>query len=104
MDQVSQSETAVAPTPTPRFESTVARATERAQDMGHTYVGTEHLLLALLDDQEGIAGQVLHSLQIGESIRQAIETILVDPEYRTPTRQIYLGRRRVESTTERGEP
>lgn len=96
MDREHHGETPIVPTPTPRFERTIARATQMAQGMGHTYVGTEHLLLALLDDKDGIAGQVLHRVGQGESIRQAIEAILADPRYRTPSRRlvIQIGRRR----------
>lgn len=57
--------------------------------MGHTYVGTEHLLLALLEDERGIAGQVLNREGVGESIRQAIEAIMADPSYRTPSQRIF---------------
>ena len=50
----------------PTFERFTARArralgaaTEQAQALGHTYVGTEHLLLGLQADPDGVAAQVL---------------------------------------------
>jgi ATP-dependent Clp protease ATP-binding subunit ClpA len=60
----------------------MARAAQIAQERGHTYLGTEHLLLALLDDPDGIAGQVLHHDHPGEVLRQAVERILADPAIR----------------------
>lgn len=50
----------------PTFERFTARArralgaaTEKAQALGHSYVGTEHLLLGLQEDPESVAGKVL---------------------------------------------
>ncbi len=44
---------------TPRAEESLRLAQEAAADMGHGYVGTEHLLLGLLREEEGIAHRVL---------------------------------------------
>ena len=44
---------------TPRAEESLRLAQEAAQDMGHDYVGCEHLLLGLLREEEGIAHRVL---------------------------------------------
>ncbi|MBA3431487.1 MAG: Clp protease N-terminal domain-containing protein [Actinobacteria bacterium] len=57
--------------------------------MGQTHVGTEHLLLALIEDKDGIAGQVLDREHLGDAVRQAIERVMVDSAYRTPTRRIF---------------
>lgn len=107
MDQVHQIEPPALPTPTPRFERTIARATQQAQEMGQIYVGTEHLLLALLEDSDGIAGQVLNREHGGESIRQEIEMIMADPRYLTLSRRAFLrvGGRLFEShpSLERGD-
>ena len=40
---------------TPRAEESLRLAQEAAQDLGHGYVGCEHLLLGLLREEEGIA-------------------------------------------------
>lgn len=107
MDQVHQIEPPAPRTPTPRFERTIARATQLAQEMGHPGVGTEHLLLALLEDIDGIAAQVLNREHRGELIRQEIETIMADPRYLTPSRRAFLrvGGRLFEShpSLERGD-
>ena len=41
---------------TPRMQTTLKRASEIATARNHNYAGTEHLLLALLDDPGGIGG------------------------------------------------
>ena len=44
---------------TPRAEESLRLAQEAAEEMGHGYVGTEHLLLGLLREEEGIAHRAL---------------------------------------------
>jgi len=49
---------------TPRAKKVIELAIEEGQNLGHNYVGTEHLLLGLLREGEGIAAQVLSNLGI----------------------------------------
>jgi ATP-dependent Clp protease ATP-binding subunit ClpC len=49
---------------TPRAKKVIELAIEEGQNFGHNYVGTEHLLLGLLREGEGIAAQVLANLGI----------------------------------------
>jgi len=49
---------------TPRAKKVLELAVEEAQSMGHTYVGTEHLLLGLLREEEGIAARVMENLGV----------------------------------------
>ena len=51
---------------TPRWRPFLVRAGELAEQAGHRHIGTEHLLLALADDPDGIAGQVLDRLGVRE--------------------------------------
>jgi ATP-dependent Clp protease ATP-binding subunit ClpC len=44
---------------TPRAKKVLEYAVEEAQHMGHSYVGTEHLLLGLIREEEGVAARVL---------------------------------------------
>ena len=44
---------------TPRAKKVIEFAMEEARSLGHNYVGTEHLLLGLLREQERVAAQVL---------------------------------------------
>ena len=51
----------------------IGAALEASIDLGHNYLGCEHLLLGLLDDPSSGAGQVLHSVGIDKAgIRRAI--------------------------------
>lgn len=49
---------------TPRTRRVVELAVEEARRLGHNYVGTEHLLLGLLREDEGLAAQVLLNLGV----------------------------------------
>ena len=58
---------------TPRAKKVIEFAHEEAQNLNNTCVGTEHLLLGLLREQEGVAAQVLFSLGLKlEKIREEI--------------------------------
>jgi ATP-dependent Clp protease ATP-binding subunit ClpC len=48
--------------PTRRVKNVIEFSMEEAQRLGHNYVGTEHILLGLLREQEGLAVQVLTNL------------------------------------------
>lgn len=47
---------------TPRLKKILSIATKEASNLGHSYVGTEHLLLGILQDKTGIAARVLEAL------------------------------------------
>ena len=47
---------------TPRSKRVLELAFEEARRLGHSYIGTEHLLLGLIREGEGVAAQVLHNL------------------------------------------
>ena len=49
---------------TPRVKKVLALAGKEAQALHHTYVGTEHILLGLLREGEGVAARVLRSLEL----------------------------------------
>jgi ATP-dependent Clp protease ATP-binding subunit ClpC len=62
---------------TPRAKKVLELAVEEAQTLGHTYVGTEHLLLGLLREEEGIAARVLENLAIKiTDVRQELMNII----------------------------
>ena len=54
---------------TPRVRKVLAMANREAQELNHTYVGTEHLLLGLIRDGDGVAGQILR--HFGVDLEQA---------------------------------
>jgi len=49
---------------TPRVKKVLELAGQEAEDLGHKYVGTEHLLLGLIREGEGVAAQVLARLGV----------------------------------------
>ena len=53
---------------TPRAEEALRLSQEVAQEMGHGYVGTEHLLLGLLREKEGVAHRVLTEFGITDEM------------------------------------
>jgi len=61
----------------PRAKKVVEYAIEEARALNHNYVGTEHILLGLLRETEGIAAQVLMGLGLKlEDVRQEILNLL----------------------------
>ncbi len=62
---------------TPRAKKVIEYAIEEARSLNHNYVGTEHILLGLLRESEGIAAQVLMSLGLKlEEVRQEVLNLL----------------------------
>src|SRR3974390_60828 len=62
---------------TPRAKKVIEYAIEEARNLNHNYVGTEHLLLGLFREQEGVAAQVLRHLQLQlEDVREEVLNLL----------------------------
>ncbi len=62
---------------TPRAKKVIEFAIEEARALNHNYVGTEHILLGLLRENEGIAAQVLMSIGLKlEEVRQEVLNLL----------------------------
>jgi excisionase family DNA binding protein len=62
---------------TKRAQRVLALAQEEAQRFQHDYIGTEHLLLGLIREGEGVAAQVLSNLGIEvDHVRRAVEAII----------------------------
>jgi ATP-dependent Clp protease ATP-binding subunit ClpC len=62
---------------TPRAKKVIEYAIEEARALNHNYVGTEHILLGLLRETEGIAAQVLMNLGLKlEDVRQEVLNLL----------------------------
>jgi len=66
---------------TPRVKKVLALASKEAKALNHSYVGTEHLLLGLLREGEGVAAQVLRNLDV--NLEKARSEILkeLDPNF-----------------------
>src|SRR5438132_981672 len=62
---------------TPRAKKVIEYAMEEARNLNHNYVGTEHVLLGLLREQEGVAAQVLMNLGLKlEDVREEVLNLL----------------------------
>ncbi|UCD15568.1 MAG: ATP-dependent Clp protease ATP-binding subunit [Candidatus Omnitrophota bacterium] len=62
---------------TPRAKKSLELAAEEAHNLGHNYIGTEHILLGLIREGEGLASQVLFSLGIDlKRVRDEIAALL----------------------------
>lgn len=58
---------------TERVRTALRAARDQALELGHEYVGTEHILLGLLEDQDGVAAAVLKSTAVGrEALRDTV--------------------------------
>ena len=69
----------------PRAKKVLEYAVEEANLMGHIYVGTEHILLGLLRENEGIAARVLEYLGVTyEDVQEEIFSLLGDAETQIP--------------------
>src|SRR5207249_2181792 len=62
---------------TPRAKRVIELAVEEARRLNHNYIGTEHLLLGLVREGEGIAAGVLESLGVSlDKVRQQVNYVL----------------------------
>ena len=62
---------------TPRAKKALELSAEEARSLGHNYIGTEHLLLGLVREGEGVASQVLLNLGLDlNKVRQEIMGLL----------------------------
>ena len=60
----------------PRYDKIVSASRQIARDLGHSYVGVEHLFLAIVDDPNAVPTQVLSRFvdpaQVGGAVRDLI--------------------------------
>ena len=62
---------------TERARKLVVLAQDEARHFNHSYIGTEHLLLGLLREDEGVAAQALYSLNVNlDEVREQVESIV----------------------------
>jgi hypothetical protein len=67
---------------TPRAKKVIEYSIEEARNLNHNYVGTEHLLLGLLREQEGVANHVLSKMGIAlQVVRQEVLNIIGQYNY-----------------------
>ena len=66
---------------TPRAKRVIELAIDESRGLGHNYIGTEHLLLGLVREGEGIAAGVLESLGVNlDRVRHEVIRVLNSPQ------------------------
>src|SRR6202048_844292 len=69
---------------TPRVKKVLALAAKEAKALNHSYVGTEHILLGLLREGEGVAARVLQSLEVDPARTRNEILKELDPNFTPP--------------------
>jgi ATP-dependent Clp protease ATP-binding subunit ClpC len=88
---------------TPRVKKVLDLARREAKNLNHTYIGTEHLLLGLLREGDGIAAQVLRNLDV--DIEEARQRVLkeLDPNFGNEESSIPSGEKQPPAQEKKGE-
>ena len=74
----------------PKIKTVINRSKEEAMRLGHDYIGTEHLLLGIINDRKGIAMRVLASLDVNpEELKHTVEETIDHQAH--PVTSINLG-------------
>ncbi len=70
---------------TPRAKKVLELALREALSLGHNYIGTEHVLLGLVRESEGVAARIIGDLEVDtERVRQEVLRMLSAPSKRPP--------------------
>ncbi|NUQ33593.1 MAG: ATP-dependent Clp protease ATP-binding subunit [Planctomycetaceae bacterium] len=89
---------------TPRAKRVIDLAKQEAQALAHEYIGTEHLLLGLLKENEGIAAQVLMNLGVRlEEVREEVLELLGQDAANSGTGTQRESTRKLTSTTDKSK-
>jgi ATP-dependent Clp protease ATP-binding subunit ClpA len=70
------------PGPTPRYRKVVDGSAELAREMGHSYVGVEHLFLAIIRDRAAVPTQALAELIDLDRVEAGLLELMASPSYR----------------------
>ena len=70
---------------TPRAKKVLELSLREAQQLGHDYIGTEHILLGLIREGEGVAAQVL--VKLGADLNRVRQQVTPDPRWRVRARR-----------------
>ena len=90
---------------TPRARKVVEYSIEEARSLGHNYIGTEHILLGLLREQEGVAAQVLLNLGMRVDVtRTEIQRVLAAVSPRAAAAIDVVVKKLVEELSEPEQP
>ncbi len=74
---------------TPRAKKSLQFAVEEARNLGHNYVGTEHILLGLIREGDGVAARILRSMGVDlENVREETLKLLGSSESPDPDAEV----------------
>lgn len=86
---------------TPRAKKAIEYAIEESQTLNHGYIGTEHLLLGLLREFEGVAAQVLMNLGVR---LDAVRAATLEETKLTPATEEWVMRLTGKKASQEGDP
>ena len=69
------------PAPTPRYQRLLESAARLAREMGHAYVGAEHLLLAMVRDRRAVPSQVLAGMTNLDQVEARLREVMASDSY-----------------------
>lgn len=73
---------------TPRAKKVLELAIEEARLLGHNYIGSEHLLLGIIREDEGVAGKVIRNLGANLlAARQLTINLAIKPQFQQPNQK-----------------
>ncbi|MEA2495458.1 MAG: Clp amino terminal domain, pathogenicity island component [Thermoleophilaceae bacterium] len=70
------------------MERAMSNAELEAKARGHSFIGTEHVLLALVSDDHGVARNVLDQLGVTIEVKKRIEAEMDSERYRPASRDL----------------
>src|SRR3989338_3978224 len=89
---------------TPRAKKVLEYAVEEAQHMSHSYIGTEHILLGLIREEEGVAARVLENLGLNlETVREEVLSILGEMEQKDSPKEAPASKSHSSHTAAKGK-
>lgn len=68
-------------TPTPRYRQVLGVSAELARELGHSYIGVEHLFLAIVRDRAAVPAQVLAHVTDLDRVEASVREELASPGY-----------------------
>ena len=69
------------PTPTPRYRQVLDVSAELARELGHSYIGVEHLFLAIVRDRAAVPTQVLTRITDLDRVEASVREEMASPGY-----------------------
>jgi ATP-dependent Clp protease ATP-binding subunit ClpA len=69
------------PSPTPRYQRVLKSSAGIAREMGHSYIGVEHLFLAIIRDEHTVPTQVLSHLTDLTQVETSLRETMASPGY-----------------------